>query len=444
MSFALGRWVVHNAPMNKLKRLRNLDVHEVSLCFRGANNKQFLVRKNAEGNAMPDAQSIREQLLAVPQTTVAAIERVAKAAGDDDGMTEEAQAAMKAAGRILAPHADSLTSGQVTQLMQAIGMLAQNQTDADANAADAQQNADDDAIEAAEGANKAAPKPGDKDQRDAEEQDEDEEAAQKADKPKWLHDKITGKAEKDAGDDADEDEEDVDKTGGASGPGMDLPKAKATPDKKKFPLAKAAGEAVLADTTMRYAAQQAQDVAPNPLESTVAKSAHLDLSGFTEAQRAALEPITKSHAALADSHKALEAAHKEAVAKSQALQHKLDRKEFVAKAAAFPHLGKADELGAMLHNLHDKDPDGYAAWEGVLKTANAAQDKSALFEERGSSLAASGSAAESLEQAVAAYVSKSANGIGPERAMNEFLKTDEGKKLYRLERAEAQRLQGRG
>jgi hypothetical protein len=429
-----------------MKRLRALDVHEISLVKSAANARKYLIRKRAEEGSMPDVQSIHEQLLAVPQTTVLAIEAVAKSAGDDDGMNEEAQAAMKAAGRILAPHADNLTSEQVTKLMQAIGMLAQDKADTDANAADAQQNANDADIKAAEGANKAAPKAGNEDQRDAEEIDEQEQEAQKADKPKWLHDKIKGKADKDDSGDADDeqDEDDVGKTGGASGPGMDLPKAKDTDSKKKFPMAKAADDAVLANPQMRYASDAARNAAPNPLESTVAKSAHLDLSGFTEAQRAALEPITKSHAALADSHRALEAAHKEAVAKSQALQHKLDRKEFVAKAAAYPHLGKADELGALMHNLHDKDPDSFAAWEGVLKTANAAQDSSALFEERGSRLSESGSAAADMDKAVAAFVQKSATGLSRDQAMDAFLKTDEGKQLYRLERAEAHAAQRRG
>lgn len=402
---------------------------------------------------MHDMQTIRAQLEAVPQTTVSAIERVAKAAGDD-GMTEEAQAAMKAAGRILAPHADSLSSGQVTQLMQAIGMLATNDADAQANADDEAEDADDDAIEAAEGANKAAA-PADAagpDEDDEEEDADTESATNKSDKPKWLHDKIKGKADKAAEDDeadddasAEEDDaQDVDKTGGASGPGLDTPKAKAKAPAKKFPFAKAHDSGVLTDGQMRYAADAARIEAPNPLETnTVHKSAGLDLKGFTEAQRAALEPILKSQAAQAEAHKALEQAHKEAVAKSQALQHKLDRKEFVAKAAAFPHLGKAEELGAMLHNLHDKDPEGYAAWEGVLKAANSAQDNSALFEERGSRLAPAGSAADNLEQAVAAVVQKSANGMSRDQAMAHFLDTDEGRKLYRLERQEAEALRAR-
>lgn len=391
---------------------------------------------------MPDAQTIREQLLAVPQQTVSAIERVAKAAGDEGGMTEEAQAAMKAAGRILAPHASNISSTQVTQLMQAIGMLAGDPEDADANAADADEDAEDDAIEAAESAtNKAA----DDASADADEQQEDDaEPANKADKPKWLHDKIKGRADKaDDADEDDADEQDVGKTGGASGPGLGEPKAVAGVGPKKVAATKAAPEPVLPATQMRYAADGSRAGAPNPLESSVSKSAGLDLKGFTEAQRAALEPILKSQAAQAEAHTRLEQAHKEAVAKSQALQHKLDRKEFVAKAAAYPHLGQAEQLGAMLHNLHDKDPEGYAAWENVLKAANAAQDNSALFEERGSRLAPAGSAADQLEQAVAAYVQKSANGVGKDQAMAAFLSTDEGRKLYRMERLEAQANQRR-
>jgi hypothetical protein len=175
------------------------------------------------------------------------------------------------------------------------------------------------------------------------------------------------------------------------------------------------------------------------LETAVAKSAELDLKGFTEAQRAALEPILKSQKDQAEATEQLRQAHKEAVAKSAALQHKLDRKEFVAKAAAFPHLGRAEDLGEKLHNLHVKDPEGYEAWVGILKSANAASDASPLFQERGSSLGATGDAAEKMKTAVTGLVQKSAHPMSYAQAESEFLKTSEGKRLYAEEREEARR-----
>lgn len=419
-----------NGRMKRLRRLRSLDVHEVSLVKDGAVGKNFLIRKNKDGSPMPTAQSIRDQLLSVPEPIVKNIEAVAKAAGDTDGINEEAQAAMKAAGRILAPHADSLTSDQVTKLMQAIGMLAQDKEDTDAIAADTAQNQQAAAIENQEAAtNKAAD--GD------EEDDADEEAADKA-APKWLKAKMDAKKkgdEKDSKDpDDDEDEDSVDKTGCASGPGigdMDL--------KKQTKLNKSAEDGVSAPSQMRYASSAPEDRAPLPLETAVAKSAELDLKGFTEAQRAALEPILKSQKAQAEATEQLRQAHKEAVEKSAALQHKLDRKEFVAKAAAFPHLGTAEALGEKLHNLHVKDPDGYEAWVGILKSANASADASPLFKEHGSALGATGDVAEKMKAAVTGLVQKSATPMSYAQAESEFLKTSEGKRLYAEEREEARR-----
>lgn len=399
--------------MKRLRRLRSLDVHEVSLVKDGAVGKNFLIRKNKDGSPMPTAQSIRDQLLSVPEPIVKNIEAVAKAAGDTDGINEEAQAAMKAAGRILAPHADSLTSEQVTKLMQAIGMLAQDKEDTDAIAADTAQNQQDAAIENQEAATNKAADGDDTEEEEEDAEDADEEATDKA-APPWLKDKIKGKDKKDDKDDAED-------------------------DKKKAPFAKSADTGVSAPSMMRYASDAPEDRAPLPLETAVAKSAELDLKGFTEAQRAALEPILKSQKDQAAATEQLRQAHKEAVEKSAALQHKLDRKEFVAKAAAFPHLGTAEALGEKLHNLHAKDPDGYEAWVGILKSANASADASPLFKEHGSALGATGDAAEKLKAAVTGLVQKSASPMSYAQAESQFLKTSEGKRLYAEEREEARR-----
>lgn len=377
---------------------------------------------------MPIAESIRQQLLSVPDPIVKSIEQVAKAAGDNDGATEESMAALKAAGRILAPHADSLTSAQVTQLMQAIGMLAQDPEDTAADADDAAEAEQDASLEADEAPlTKAADAEADDDDAAATASDEapeaDEEATDKA-APSWLKAKIKGQAKADA--DGDDDGDTADTDDDADG-------------KKKAPFQKSADAGVSAPSQMGYASVAPRDGAPTPLESAVAKTAGLDLKGFTEAQRAALEPILKSQAMQAEATEQLRQAHKEAIAKSAALQHKLDRKEFVAKAAAFPHLGTAEELGERLHNLHIKDPDGYEAWVGILKSANAASDASPLFQERGSNLGQpAGGAADKITEAVMARVQKSATPMSYAQAENEFLKTPEGKKLYAEDRKEAE------
>ncbi|RYF12844.1 MAG: hypothetical protein EOO40_00145 [Deltaproteobacteria bacterium] len=169
----------------------------------------------------------------------------------------------------------------------------------------------------------------------------------------------------------------------------------------------------------------------------MAKSASLDLTGFTAAQRAALTPILKSQNLQAARQRQLEAQHKEAVAKSAALQDKLDRKEFVAKAAEFPHLGTPEVLGEQMHKLHKSDPEGFETWMEVLKSANMASDNSPLFEERGSKLSKSAGAADAIEAAVASIVQKSA-GMTKEQATRQFLGTQEGRKLYSQDRREAE------
>lgn len=411
--------------MKRLRRLKDLEVHEVSLVNAGAQGQQFLIRKSKDGKPMPTAESIRQQLLSVSEPIVQSIEAVAKAAGDEDGTSEEAMAAMKAAGRILAPHADNISCDQVTKLMQAIGMMAQDPEDVDATSADMASNENDAAIQAQQSAtNKSDDDDGD-DGDDGD--DEDEEAADKA-APPWLKAKIKGKdalgKDADVDDEADDEDDDA-KKGGAGG-------------KKKNPFAKAAAAPVCVDAQMRYPGGAPDSRAQTPLETAVAKSAGLDLKGFSEAQRAALEPILKSQAAQFAATEELRAAHKEAVAKSASLQHKLDRKEFVAKAEDFPHLGNADELGAKLHALSLNHPEGYEDFVGILKSANAAYDNSGLFTERGSSLSLVGDAASRIDAHIDAVVQKS-DGMTREAAYSQFLKSAEGKKLYAQNRLEARR-----
>ncbi|RYF12796.1 MAG: hypothetical protein EOO40_00385, partial [Deltaproteobacteria bacterium] len=305
--------------MTRLKKLTALDVHEISLVNRAANQKRFLITKaEQEGlNAMPTNDDIRDTLLAVPAPLMAQVEAICKSA---DGMDDEATAACKAAMRILQPHMDRIPKGALNEALQAI--MPTKDDDAAPDTTTAMQS----------GTNKSA----DTDDGEA----ADEEAA----------DKAAGNA---PGPDEDGEEEMADK----AMPDFIKAKIKAKEDKeddkdgKKKALAKSQG--VQAPASLRYAesqiAGQEQAADTHTQEFNVAKSANLDLSSFTPEQRAAIAPIFKSQAAQTEAHQALLAEHREAIAKSQALQHKLDRQEFVAKAKAFPHLGKADELGAKMH-----------------------------------------------------------------------------------------------
>jgi hypothetical protein len=407
--------------MTRLKKLSDLQVHEVSLVNRAANLKRFLITKaEQEGlNAMPTTESIRDTLLAVPAPLMAQVEAICKSA---DGMDDEATAACKAAMRILQPHMDRIPKKALHESLKAI----MPESDAAVTDDDA---APDTTTAMQTGTNKSA----DTDDGDAADEEADEEAADKsvnapgpdedgeeemADKamPDFIKAKIKAKDDKDA--------KEKDK------------------DAKKKALAKSQG--VQAPASLRYAEDQVagQERAADHTheESNVAKSASLDLSSFTPEQRAAIAPIFKSQAAQADAHQALLAEHKEAIAKSQALQHKLDRQEFVAKAKAFPHLGKADELGEKMHDLHDASPELAEKWFDVLKSANLAAGNSDLFQERGSRMSGTTAASASkIDQAVAGMVTKSVGGMTHAQAVRKFLSTDEGKKMYNEERAEADR-----
>ena len=105
-----------------MKRLYDLEPHEVSLVKRGANKKRFLVMKSHKGKEMAKTSHIEQILKKADPATLAKIEsilakaKVKKTLNEEDdkigktkmSMSDGASAAMKAAHKILAPHADEM------------------------------------------------------------------------------------------------------------------------------------------------------------------------------------------------------------------------------------------------------------------------------------------------------------------------------------------------
>lgn len=111
--------------------------------------------------------------------------------------------------------------------------------------------------------------------------------------------------------------------------------------------------------------------------------------------------------------------------------------EYVAKASQFDKLGiKAEEFGTVLKSIASVSPEAYAKVEAVLKAANEAIAKGALFTELGSS---SGGATAVSKDDAWAQITELANARvtkGDDKtlaqAIESVMKTAEGHKLYAI------------
>ncbi len=121
-----------------------------------------------------------------------------------------------------------------------------------------------------------------------------------------------------------------------------------------------------------------------------------DFSGIPEEVRPMVEALWKEHLEEVKKREELERVLKEE-------RDKQARKEFIQKAATeFGNLPvKPEEFGLVLKGLAEKAPEEYAKLEGVLKAANEAIEKGALFAEVGRSGALPGASAMSKIEAVA-------------------------------------------
>ncbi len=154
----------------------------------------------------------------------------------------------------------------------------------------------------------------------------------------------------------------------------------------------------------------------------------LDLSAVPESVRPALELIFKGNQELVKKNADLETA-----LKTERDQRR--EKEFVAKTEGFKHyVGDKAALAKELNALEAASKPLYDAFITNLEAVEkAAEANKKLFVETGSSRSASagGSTWEQVEAAALAVVQKSGDSkVSKEQAVEQFLKTAEGQKMY--------------
>lgn len=406
-----------------------------------ANPKAAAPGKAAQDLLAAMANIPRQKLEHIAAIAKSAKARVGKADGDvpegdmpgDEVLPEDAQNALKAAFRILAPYSDNISAGTMADFADALGVEADVEMVDTDEATEVSQSADSDDED---DVGKAADKDADADKLDnltKADDGDDEEEAKKADaSDEEIKDEVEG--------------EDVPPSV-AKADGMPDFDGASDADKE---AAMAAARTAYADAMKQRGIEEAtQKSADNEDEddkdeakksddamakSDVAKSAFA-LHGLDKAQRRVLEPILKSHF---DRFAQIERANKELVAKSAKLDTEMRRREFIAKAATeYSALGRPEEIGENLLRLHQKDPDGVAAWERIMKAANEqmrAGGADGLFGELGTAMgnppSTGSSADDQIKQHVDSMVQKSASNKTREQLEAEFLQTPIGRRLY--------------
>jgi len=424
-----------------MRRLKDLDVHEISLVKRAANKRRYLIVKSeigassmATSPASPSANAAQDLLAAMASIPRQKLEhiaviaktaksRVKKADGDipegdmpaDDVLPEDAQNALKAAFRILAPYSEAISAGTMADFADALGVEGDEEAQEDAEAADGTDDgadvgkADDAKIEELGKA-----------------EDSEEEKDAEAQKTDEVKDEEQG--------------EDV-PPAVAKADGMpDFADASDADKEAALAAARTAYAEAMKQRGISEAAQKAadetdaEDEDEDVAKSVIGKSA-LNLKGLDKSQRAILEPVLKSHF---ERFEELERANRELVAKSQKLDEEMQRREFIAKAAReYNALGRPEEIGENLMRLHRKDPEGLASWERIMKAANEQMKQGGadgLFKELGTAMgnaqASGGDAYTKIQQHVDGLVQKSAQGKSREQLEAEFLNTPAGRRLY--------------
>jgi hypothetical protein len=210
-----------NPPAKKRNRLENLKALEVSCVEKGANNRPWVVIKNAEGKA-PDANAFAipaaltdEQREAFDAYTSWRDGRVTKDAdGNQDPMDDRQKAVLQAVFRMIQPFADSLSIDDLVAMGAQAGLVGTEDADAEGGEdllTDVSQAAPE-RVEQSEGsmdekidkdANWQIPKP---------ESVSDADHSKATVAAKAAYAKAMGKTDKAADDDDDEDMEDMEKS----------------------------------------------------------------------------------------------------------------------------------------------------------------------------------------------------------------------------------------
>jgi hypothetical protein len=151
----------------------------------------------------------------------------------------------------------------------------------------------------------------------------------------------------------------------------------------------------------------------------------LDLSKVDPKLRPALEQIFKGQRELVEKANKLEKDNAK-------LRDDARQKEFVEKAASIGIGAKTEDLAKILKGMADVNPALADQLEAILKGASTQIKKSALFDEFGSTNESKrgGDAYGKIEALADSLVQKSADKLSKSEAIEQVLKTAEGKALY--------------
>lgn len=107
-------------------------------------------------------------------------------------------------------------------------------------------------------------------------------------------------------------------------------------------------------------------------------------------------------------------------------------KEYVAKAGEFKNLSiSPEEFGPVLKTLATQTPEAFEKVMAVLKAADEALKQTELFKSAGSEATVStGDSWAKIEKLAEGLIEKSDKGFSKAKAIEQVLKTEEGKKLY--------------
>lgn len=372
-----------------MQELYDLEPAEVSLVSKGANKKKFLIFKSA-GGKMPSAKEMIEQVRKANPEVMEKIDEILKAmpgmgadaAGIESLMDPRVAMALKAVARILLPFKDQITIDQIDEVLAAIGVQGMD-------APMEEEVIDGEGDEVVEG-----------EVPSGEEGDIDMEGEE------------DGVAEIDKGH-----MEEAMKAADCA--------YKETMEKlgyEKYPTAK------MSMKKMKKVSKN-NDTQEGLVEKTAILKADgsLDLSAVPEAVRPAVELIYKGQQ---------DAVKKAADLETQLKTERDERvnKELVAKADSWQHLGLPKE--DVVASLKEANSLSKESFERVCKnfdTLNKQGKESTLFKELGSNQegkTGGGTTWESIEKSAMAVVEKSGEKVSKEAAVEKFLQTKEGQRMY--------------
>lgn len=366
-----------------MKRLYNLDAKEVSLVGTGANKKKFLIFKSLKGKHMQPSQEIMKLLKSVDPKQMEKLEKVIKGmasgemppkkdsatfkAEEGQGMSDHAQAALKAVGRILAPHKDEIHGGHLKAVGHEMGIQ-----DAPTEAADEKTPADE-----MEKSQMAIP-----------EKVQEEHHAEALDMAKKAY------------------KSHLEKMGYQKYPEQQ-PKvgSKDGVDKMKD--------------------DDEDDEEEESVGKTAVHKSDTDLSAFSKEQSAQLELIFKSNKELVQKNVQLEKELK--VERDNRVMNEFKERAQSFKHLG----ANTDELATVLKSLSESDKASFEKVESILKAADEQISQGDLYKEYGTRASGTGNKPEDQLDALVNQVVAKSDGKSTHAEMYEkVLSTPEGQRLY--------------